>query len=308
MMDHGPILSGALPAPSREDFRTRMRHDDCMTEILRYAAFTSTPAGGNPAGVVLDARELSDADMLAIAADLGYSETAFLHPMGERRYRIQYFSPLAEVAFCGHATIAASVALGERIGPGTVNLTTQAGPVPVEIAVDATGGIVATLTSPPASTRPASEEEVRPVLNALGWSADDVDTAYPAHVANAGNDHLVLAAAGRARLADLHYDFDALGKIMAERGWTTVHLFWAESPSVFHARDPFPPGGVVEDPATGAAAAAFTGYLRTLGRLADDTVLTIHQGVDMGRPSLLTCTAIPGDSRVKVSGTAVPID
>ncbi|MEU8103207.1 PhzF family phenazine biosynthesis isomerase [Nonomuraea muscovyensis] len=279
-----------------------------MTEILRYAAFTSTPAGGNPAGVVLDARELSDADMLAIAAELGYSETAFLHPTGDRQYRIQYFSPLAEVAFCGHATIAASVALGERIGPGTVNLTTQAGPVPVEIAVGSTGGIIAILTSPPSSTRPASEEEVRPVLDALGWSADDVDTAYPAHVANAGNDHLVLAAASRDRLADLDYDFDALGKIMTERGWTTVHLFWAESPSVFHARDPFPPGGVVEDPATGAAAAAFTGYLRALGRLADDTVLTIHQGVDMGRPSLLTCTTIPGDSRVKVSGTAVPID
>jgi PhzF family phenazine biosynthesis protein len=279
-----------------------------MAEILRYAAFTATPTGGNPAGVVLDARELSEAEMLAVAAELGYSETAFLHPTGERQYRIQYFSPLAEVAFCGHATIATSVALGERIGPGTVNLATKAGPVPVEIAADPTGRITATLTSPPTSTRRASEEEeVRPALAALGWSADDLDPAYPAHVANAGNDHLVLAAAGRARLADLDYDFDALGKIMADLGWTTVHLFWPESSTVFHARDPFPPGGVVEDPATGAAAAAFTGYLRTLGRLADDTVLTIHQGVDMGRPSLLTCTAIPGDSRVKVSGTAVPL-
>jgi PhzF family phenazine biosynthesis protein len=245
--------------------------------------------------------------MLTVAAELGYSETAFLLPTGERQYRIRYFSPLAEVAFCGHATIATSVALAERIGPGTVNLVTQAGPVPVEIAADPTGGITATLTSPPASTRPASEEEVRLALATLGWSADDLDPAYPAHVANAGNDHLVLAAATRGRLADLEYDFDALGKIMAELGWTTVHFFWAESPTVFHARDLFPPGGVVEDPATGAAAAAFTGYLRALGRLEDGTVLTIHQGVDMGRPSLLKCTTIPGDARVNVSGTAVPI-
>jgi PhzF family phenazine biosynthesis protein len=278
-----------------------------MTQILRYAAFATTPSGGNPAGVVLDARELSDAEMLAIAAELGYSESAFLFPTGERQYRIRFFSPLAEVAFCGHATIATSVALGERIGPGTVSLATQAGPVPVEVAADPTGGIIAVLTSPPTSTRPASEEEIRPVLAALGWSADDVDPAFPAHVANAGNDHLVLAAATRGRLADLDYDFEALGKIMAELRWTTIHLFWAESPTVFHARDPFPPGGVVEDPATGAAAAAFTGYLRALGRLEDSTVLTIHQGVDMGRPSLLTCTTIPGDARVKVSGTAVPI-
>jgi PhzF family phenazine biosynthesis protein len=215
--------------------------------------------------------------------------------------------PLAEVAFCGHATIATSVALGERIGPGTVQLATQAGPVPVEIVAGPAGGITATLTSPPTSTRPASEEETRLVLAALDWSTDDLNPAYPAHVANAGNDHLVLAAATRARLADLDYDFDALGKIMAELGWTTVHLFWAESPAVFHARDPFPPGGAVEDPATGAAAAAFTGYLRALGHLDDGAVITIHQGVDMGRPSLLTCTASPGDTRVKVSGTAVPI-
>ncbi|MFI7703017.1 PhzF family phenazine biosynthesis protein [Nonomuraea sp. NPDC049480] len=279
-----------------------------MTQVLRYSAFTTTPSGGNPAGVVLDARGLSDAEMLAIATELGYSETAFLLPTGERQYRIRYFSPLAEVAFCGHATIATSVALGERIGPGTVHLATQAGPVPVEIVAASTGGITATLTSPRTSTRPASEEEeVRPALAALGWSADDLDPAYPAHIANAGNDHLVLAAATRARLAGLDYDFDALGKIMAELGWTTVHLFWAESPTVFHARNPFPPGGVVEDPATGAAAAAFTGYLRALGHLEDGAVLTIHQGVDMGRPSLLTCTTIPGDTRVKVSGTAVPI-
>ncbi|MEO3790130.1 PhzF family phenazine biosynthesis isomerase [Nonomuraea sp. B10E15] len=279
-----------------------------MTEILRYAAFTTTPTGGNPAGVVLDARELSDADMLAIAAELGYSETAFLHPTtDERQYRIQYFSPLSEVAFCGHATIAASIALGERIGPGAVNLATQAGPVPVEIAADPAGGLIATLTSPPTSTRQASEEETRPVLAALGWSADDLDPDYPVHVASAGNDHLVLAASSRGRLADLDYDFDALSKIMSDSGWITIHLFWHASPAVFHVRNPFPPGGVVEDPATGAAAAAFTGYLRTLGRLEDGAVLTLHQGVDMGRPSLLTCTTVPGDSRVKVSGTAVPI-
>ncbi|WP_241564531.1 PhzF family phenazine biosynthesis protein [Nonomuraea polychroma] len=278
-----------------------------MTEVLRYTAFTTTPSGGNPAGVVLDAQGLSDAEMLAIAAELGYSESAFLFPTGERQYRVRYFSPLAEVAFCGHATIATSVALGERIGQGTVHLATQAGPVPVEIVPGPAGDITAVLTSPPASTRPATEEEIRRTLAGLRWSADDLDPAYPAHVANAGNDHLVLAAATRDRLADLDYDYDALAKIMAELGWTTVHLFWAESPAVFHARNPFPPGGVVEDPATGAAAAAFTGYLRTLGHLQDGSSITIHQGVDMGRPSLLTCTAIPGDTRVKVSGTAVPI-
>ena len=84
-----------------------------VVEILRYVAFSDRPDGGNPAGVVLDATGLSDERMLEIAAEVGYSETAFLS--GDD---IRYFSPLAEVPFCGHATIATAVALAERDGPG----------------------------------------------------------------------------------------------------------------------------------------------------------------------------------------------
>src|SRR5690242_4612614 len=89
-------------------------------EPLRYAAFTTDPAGGNPAGVVLDAAGLTDGQQLDVAARLGYSETAFLTavPGAERNWTVRYFSPLAEVPFCGHATIAAAVALGERHGAG----------------------------------------------------------------------------------------------------------------------------------------------------------------------------------------------
>jgi predicted PhzF superfamily epimerase YddE/YHI9 len=67
--------------------------------------------------------------------------------------------------------------------------------------------------------------------------------------------------------------------------WTTIDLIWRESAHVFHARNPFPPGGVVEDPATGAAAAAFGGYLRELGLVTPPATVTVHQGQDLGRPS-----------------------
>ena len=83
-------------------------------EILRYAAFSSDPAGGNPAGVVLDAGDLDDAAMQRIAADVGFSETAFLTPTGPTTARVRYFAPIAEVPFCGHATIASAVARAER--------------------------------------------------------------------------------------------------------------------------------------------------------------------------------------------------
>ena len=88
-------------------------------DVLRYAAFTADPSGGNPAGVVLDADGLDDATMQRIAADVGYSETAFVTPSGDNGdLDVRYFSPLAEVPFCGHATIATGVAWGERHGPG----------------------------------------------------------------------------------------------------------------------------------------------------------------------------------------------
>src|SRR5665213_973821 len=101
-------------------------------EVLRYAAFTQDGAGGNPAGVVLDAGRLDDTGRLAVAAEVGYSETAFMEAEPqEGKYRVRYFSPRAEVAFCGHATIAAAVALAERRGPGELLFDTLAGPIPV---------------------------------------------------------------------------------------------------------------------------------------------------------------------------------
>ena len=72
----------------------------------------------------------------------------------------------------------------------------------------------------------------------------------------------MIAVRSRARLADLAYDVPVLKALMEQRDWTTVQLVWRESADTFHVRDPFPVGGVYEDPATGAAAAAFGGYLR----------------------------------------------
>ncbi|UUU28128.1 PhzF family phenazine biosynthesis protein [Streptomyces sp. DSM 40750] len=279
-------------------------------ETLRYSSFTHDPTGGNPAGVVLDASGLDDAAMLAIAAEVGYSETAFVTAADEtaRRFRVRYFSPLAEVAFCGHATVALAVALAERLGPGEIVLDTPAGEIPVATTVDSADGTArATLTSVPARSRPATALELDAALKTLGWSPDDLDPELPPHVAFAGNDHLVLAAASRARLADLDYDFDGLAEVMRRHDWTTVHLVWRESPDHFHARDPFPVGGVVEDPATGAAAAAFGGYLRTLGLVTAPATLTIRQGEDMGRPSDLRIDVSPEDPRTRVTGQAVPI-
>ncbi|MFD5726801.1 PhzF family phenazine biosynthesis protein [Streptomyces sp. NPDC058368] len=279
-----------------------------LPEILRYTAFSADPEGGNPAGVVLDASGLDEAAMLAVAADLGYSETAFLTGRteaaepGARGYAVRYFSPKAEVPFCGHATVAAALALAERDGPGEVEFATPAGTVPVTVVREG-DELRATLTSVEPRVEDVAAGDLTEALAALDWPAADLDPALPPRIAYAGARHLVLAAGTRERLAALDYDFARLEALMHRLDLTTVQLVWRASDAVFHVRDPFPVGGVVEDPATGAAAAAFGAYLRELALVPEAAVLTLHQGEDMGRPGTLTVTLGAGDARVRVSGT-----
>jgi PhzF family phenazine biosynthesis protein len=271
-----------------------------MTEILRLAAFSDDPKGGNPAGVVLDAAGLDDERMQEIAAEVGYSETAFAVSTDGDRYRVRYFSPLAEVPFCGHATIATAVALG----PGEHVFVTNAGEVPVR--VDDAG--TATLTSVDPAVADLAEADRTALLAALRWTSGDLDESLPPKVAYAGAYHPILAVGSRRRLADLDYDVPALKALMESRGWTTVQLVFRAAGDTFDVRDPFPVGGVHEDPATGAAAAAFGGYLRELRIVPDDATLHLRQGDDLGRPSRLTVRLTPGEKGVRVSGRAVPIE
>jgi PhzF family phenazine biosynthesis protein len=277
-------------------------------EILRYAAFSTDPAGGNPAGVVLDATGLADAQMQRVAAEVGFSETAFLVPGGDGHFAVRYFSPKAEVPFCGHATIASAVAYAERHGPGALHLDTRAGLVEVTTGVREDGITTATLISVVPQSKPLSAGDLAALLAALRWSPGDLDAALPPRVAFAGAWHPIVAAASRQRLANLDYEMAALSSLMAQRDWTTINLVYRESALVFHARNPFPPGGVVEDAATGAAAAALGGYLRELRLVTPPATVTVWQGQDMGRPSLIT-VAIPAQpgTGIAVTGAAVPI-
>jgi len=280
-----------------------------LAHVLRYAAFTDDPGGGNPAGVVLDARDLDEAQMLQVAREVGYSETAFLRPrrgaVGE--YDVQYFSPEAEVPFCGHATIAAAVALAERHGPGELVFRASVGPVAVQTRRDSSGAATASLTSVRPHIEEASAEVVSEALGTLGWRSEELDPALPPRIAYAGARHLILGAGSRSRLASLEYEFERLKRLMLDLDLTTTDLVWRERVDRYHARNPFPVGGVYEDPATGAAAAAFGGYLRALNLVAPPAQVTILQGHDMGRPSLIVVDIPPGDGGIAVTGSAVPI-
>jgi PhzF family phenazine biosynthesis protein len=211
-----------------------------------------------------------------------------------------------EVPFCGHATIATAVALAERDGAGDLTFHTPAGVVPVATR-GVNGAITATLTSVVPHVEDVPEALGHAALTARGWSEEDLDPQLPPKVSYAGARHLILAARTRERLADLDYDFEALKSTMLEHELVTVDLVHRKDETTFDARNPFPVGGVVEDPATGAAAAAFGAYLRDQGLITPPATITVHQGVDMGRPSLLTIEIDPADERpeIRVSGRAV---
>jgi PhzF family phenazine biosynthesis protein len=271
-------------------------------EVLRIAAFADGDAGGNPAGVLI-ADALPDATtMQRIAADVGFSETAFATRQGDG-WRVQYFSPESEVPFCGHATIALGAALALAQGDGVFALTLNEAQITVEGR--STGGVLsAALQSPPTRSAPAPQALVDEALALFGYTREDLDPRLPPALIHGGADHLALALRSREALAAMTYELGSGRILMRHAGLVTILLAHAQAPQLFHTRNPFASGGVYEDPATGAATAAFAGYLRDLGWPHGGDI-EVLQGVDMGCPSRLRAEIPPEPgSSIRVSGTA----
>lgn len=271
-------------------------------KLYHLASFSIGTEGGNPAGVWIGEELPEPAAMQKIAADVGASETAFIAPSTGRRRSIRYYSPEVEVSFCGHATIASGVVLGREHGEGSYRLDTAIGEVEVTARQRGTQ-MEASLRSVDTRQEVLADETLQEALDCLGWKKDELDPGLPPIKAYAGAWHLILATADAETLAKLDYDFDALRAMMQREGLTTLQLVWREQDDLFHSRNPFPIGGVVEDPATGAAAAALGGYLRDANIVATPFQLQIRQGERMGMPSLLQ-VEIPPTGGILVTGEA----
>lgn len=274
--------------------------------VLKLAAFSHDGKGGNPAGVAFCDEMPGDEEMLRIAKEVGYSETAFLVRQADG-WRVRYFAPAMEVPFCGHATIALGAALGERFGEDEYKLTLNDSRITVRVE-RTEGGFSSTLYSPETSSEEAPEAFTAEVLAGFNLTRADLNPSYPVRFASAGAKHLILFVKERRILAEMKYDFDKVRALMMQQGLITISLLWNESDEVFHSRNAFASGGVYEDPATGAAAAALAGYLRDIG-WQGKSAFTILQGEDMGVPSRLRVRFSPkvGES-VAVSGETRHID
>jgi PhzF family phenazine biosynthesis protein len=282
-------------------------------DVLRMAVFTDNPQGGNPAGVVLDAGALTDAEMLRIAADVDYSETAFVTDRtGDAEVTLRFFSPYAEVPFCGHATLGTAVALAERAsGEEFYTFSTKAGLIRIRTRRTDDGLVEASFTSidPVVSDLdPDVLDRLLGLLTVDGRTVDRSDLAkdYPPRLSNAGNPHPVVVFRDQAVFDALTFDPAQMRELMDEQRWTGTVTLLLPTDDGFHARNPFPVGRITEDPATGSAAASTGAYLRELGELELPARVTIHQGEHVGRPGILRVD-IPLVGGITVSGTAVEL-
>ncbi|ATP09563.1 PhzF family phenazine biosynthesis protein [Aeromonas salmonicida] len=288
-------------------------------ELVCIAAFSDGLQGGNPAGVWIGASLPGAHEMQHIAAEVGFSETAFAAPMSTplpqgaqvveptaelREWRVRYFSPEAEVPFCGHATIALGVALARRFGEGEYGLHLNQAVIKVSGWLDGEGHWQAALQSPPTHSKPAPAELVATALDLFGYTPADLDPRIPPALIHGGADHLVLALNSRAALAAMEYELEQGRTLMRREGLVTILLAHAAREQLFHTRNPFAYGGVYEDPATGAATAAFAGYLRDI-HWPHGGIIDLFQGEDMGMASHLHAEipAEPGSS-IRVFGRA----
>ncbi|RBP52708.1 PhzF family phenazine biosynthesis protein [Arenicella xantha] len=256
-------------------------------KIRKISAFSDGATGGNPAGVVLCEQLPSTESMQATAAAVGYSETVFASPLKDSsEWRVRYFSPESEVPFCGHATIALGAALAEQHGNATYQLKLNHGQVAVSGEVDA-DRFKASLISPPTHSQTIDAAEIQASLALFGYQQDQLDTRIAPARINAGANHYLFALKTQADLSAMQYSLSEGRAFMRDRDLTTIMLVQIQSPQLFLARNAFASGGVLEDPATGAAAAAFMGYLRDIAWPSGGQI-QINQGDDMGAPSRIT--------------------
>ena len=274
--------------------------------VLRIAAFSDGNQGGNPAGVWIGDALPPASRMQAIATEVGFSETVFAAPTADA-WRVRYFSPVLEVPFCGHATIALGAALALQHGDQTFKL--KLNDADISVAGRREGETVAAaLQSPPTRSAPMDPLLQKALVELFEYVNDDLDLKIPPATIHAGADHAVLALKSRDALARMSYDFERGRELMENAGLITIALVTAENPQSFHVRNAFAAGGVVEDPATGAAAAAFAGYLRDIG-WPHGGAIDIVQGEDMGMRSLIRAEIdTPIGGSIRVSGMARMMD
>lgn len=261
-------------------------------------AFTDQPFGGNPAGVVLLESDTFPKEelMLQIAAELRYSETAFIQRHTDKEFSIRYFTPKAEVDLCGHATIASFFLLHQKgLASGACLCHTKAGDLHIEV-----GEKVMMQMAEPRIVETIDETEA--IYRALGMK--DYRPTMPVQIVYAGLPDIMIPLPDVVTLQALQPDMQAVSEITSRHEAVSFHAFAFDNDGyTAHVRDFAPLYGVPEESATGTANASLAYYLQQCGCLGKEAECSFIQGETMGRPSVVA-TRIQADGNIFVGGTA----
>lgn len=284
--------------------------------VYHVDAFTDQPFTGNTAGVVLDAEHLSNQEMQQIAREMNLSESVFLLPSDQVDidYKVRYFTPTEEIPFCGHATIGLTWLLATELGlsqqQNGVVLGTQAGAIPVVWHQQDGKVQQVEMTQVTPQIQPFTID-LNTLSAMIGVPVDAINPAYPIQLAHTGNWHLLIPVHTQQAIDEANPDLIALNQHNRQHQIATTHLytFTPDQEYDLYTRDFAPAIGIAEDPVTGAANGALTGFLYLNGMIPQDrtTALQIAQGHAIDRPGLLYVQAIPNGVDtpiIKVAGAA----
>jgi len=263
--------------------------------------FTDVPLTGNQLAVFTDARGLSDAQMQALAREIGFSETTFVLPAeGEADIRMRIFTPARELPFAGHPTLGTAFVVGAPLQRVALRIETGRGIVPVTLEREGATIVFGRMEQPLPTM--AAYDRPDELFAALGVGG----SLLPVESYDNGTPHLYVMLGGQAEVAAVAPDFTRLGALVGAVG---VSCFAAEGTRV-KTRMFAPELGVFEDPATGSAAGPLAVHLARHGRIAWGEEIVISQGAEIGRPSTLYAIAEGGPdvaTRVEVGGGAVVV-
>ena len=265
-------------------------------------AFTREPFGGNPAGVVMLDGDFPDNELMRqVAAELRYSETAFVKQNGRSEFTVRYFTPAGEVDLCGHATIAAFGVLRCEgiVHDGDVCMNhTLAGDLEINI-----GEQVMMQMAPPRLI--GAEVDTDRLHDIMTGKPIPQWTEMPVEIISTGLPDIIMPVASVDKLNELKPDMDALTALSRELGVVGVHAFAVtDDEYTAHVRNFAPLYEIPEESATGTANAALTHYLHRHGIVAAPATCRFLQGEVMGRPSVVT-TAIGHDGSIRVGGDSI---
>jgi trans-2,3-dihydro-3-hydroxyanthranilate isomerase len=245
--------------------------------------FTPRPLAGNQLCVVPEPGDLDDAEMQAIAKEIGFSETTFVTEAAGDRYAMRIFTPRQELPFAGHPTLGTAFVLvseGRVSTPATQAIA--AGEIPVEVDVASS---TAWMTQLPAELGPVFPD-LDLIASAIGLTTTDLDPGRPVQAVSTGLPTTIVPVRDLETLRRATRNEHLVGDAMRASGGRDLYLF-AHTAEGVTARMFDSEFGIGEDPATGSAAGPLGAYLAEHGSLGQTWSVTIRQGEQVGRPSEL---------------------